>query len=110
MQNSWLQVNIIINKKYNNIGRERKNAQEYIEQESIVTLQMESIDMDDQASQRSFLLPSSMEDFSPSPTMDVTSQGSGAVSDISQHRVSGSRWHVRGGRGRDRRVTVKARP
>ncbi len=66
--------------------------------------------MDAQASQGSFHLPSSVEDFSPSSTMDVTSQGSGAVSDISQQCVSGSRWHVRGGIGRDRRVTVKARP
>ncbi len=41
--------------------------------------------MDAQASQGSFHLPSSMEDFSPSSTtMDVTSQGSGAESDISQ--------------------------
>ncbi len=66
--------------------------------------------MDAQASQGSFHLPSSMEDFSPSSTMDVTSQGSGAESDISQQCVSGSRWHVRGGRGRGRRVTVRARP
>ncbi len=51
-----------------------------------------------------------MEDFSPSSTMDVTSQGSGAESDISQQCVNGSRGHVRGGRGRGRRVTVKARP
>ncbi len=29
---------------------------------------------------------------------------------ISQQCVSGSRWHVRGGRGRGRRVTVRARP
>ncbi len=34
--------------------------------------------MDDQASQESFHLSSSMEDFSPSSTMDVTSQGSEA--------------------------------
>ncbi len=40
--------------------------------------------MDDQASQGSFHLSSSMEDFSPSSTMDVTSQGSGTESDISQ--------------------------
>ncbi len=66
--------------------------------------------MDAQASQGSFHLPSSMEDFSPSSTTDVTSQGSGAESDISQQCVSGSRWHVRGGRGRGRRVTVRARP
>ncbi len=65
--------------------------------------------MDAQASQGSFHLPSSMEDFSPSSTMDVTSQGSGAESDISQQCVSGSRWLVRGGRGRGRRVTVRAR-
>ncbi len=37
-------------------------------------------------------------------------KGSGAVSDISQQCVSGSRQHVRGGRGSGRRVTVKARP
>ncbi len=43
--------------------------------------------MDAQASQGSFHLPSSMEDFSPSSTMDVTSQGSGAESDISQQCV-----------------------
>ncbi len=36
--------------------------------------------MDAQASQGSFHLPSSMEDFSPSSTMDVTSLGSGAES------------------------------
>ncbi len=64
--------------------------------------------MDAQASQGSFHLASTMEDFSPSSTMDVTSQGSGAESDISQQCVSGSRWHVQGGRGR--RVTVRARP
>ncbi len=52
------------------------------------------IDIDDQASQGRFHLPSSMEDFSPSFTMDVTSEGSGAESDISQQCVSGSRWHV----------------
>ncbi len=52
--------------------------------------------MDAQTSQGSFHLPSSMEDFSPSSTMDVTSQGSGAESDISQQCVSGSTWHVRG--------------
>ncbi len=40
--------------------------------------------MDAQASQGSLHLPSFMEDFSPSSTMDVTSQGSGAESDISQ--------------------------
>ncbi len=91
MQNSWLQVNILIIK---NIYIGRENAQEYIEQESIINLQTESIDMDAQASQGSFHLPSSMEDFSPSSTMDVTSQGSGAESDISQQCVSGSRWHV----------------
>ncbi len=56
--------------------------------------------MDDQASQGSFHLPSSMVDFSPSSTVDVTSQGSGAESDISHQCVSGSRWHVRGGRRR----------
>ncbi len=66
--------------------------------------------MDDQASQGSFHLPSSMVDFSPSSTMDVTSQGSGAESDNSQQYVSGSRWHVRGGRRRSRRVTVRTRP
>ncbi len=64
--------------------------------------------MDAQASQGSFHLPSSMEDFSPSSTMDVTSQGSGAESDISQQCVSG-RWLVRGGRGTGRRVTVKSK-
>ncbi len=42
--------------------------------------------------------------------MDVTSQGSGTESDISQQCVSGSRWHVWGGRGKGRRVTVRARP
>ncbi len=56
--------------------------------------------MDDQASQGSFHLPTSMEDFSPSSTMDVTSQGSGTETDISQQCVSGSRWHVQGGRRR----------
>ncbi len=38
--------------------------------------------MDAQASQGTFHLPSSMEDFNPSSTMDVTSQGSGAESDL----------------------------
>ncbi len=67
---------------------------------NLVTLQTESIDMDAQASQGgNFHLPSSMEDFSPSSTMDVTCQGSGAESDSSQQCVSGSRWHVRGGEG-----------
>ncbi len=42
--------------------------------------------MDDQPSQGSFHLSSSMEDFSPS-IMDVTSQGSGTESDISQQCV-----------------------
>ncbi len=66
--------------------------------------------MDGQASRGSFHLPSSIKDFSPSSTMNVTSQGSGAESDISQQCVSGSRWHVRGERRRGRRVTVRARP
>ncbi len=45
--------------------------------------------MDDQASQGSFHLPSSMEDFSPSCPMEVTTQGSGAESDISMVAFSG---------------------
>ncbi len=40
--------------------------------------------MDDQPSQGSFHLSSSTKDFSPSSITDVTSQGSGADSDISQ--------------------------
>ncbi len=43
--------------------------------------------MNYQASQGSFHLSSSMEDFSPSSIMDVTSQGSGTESDISQQCV-----------------------
>lgn len=50
-----------------------------------------------------------MEYFSSTSAMDVSSQGSGEESDVSEQYVPRSRWHVRGSKSRGRRVTVRAR-